>query len=140
MALAPRIDRSESDRGGKRSSVASSAGKAAQRARNGGSKVTGTNSGSSGAGLAVRRMKGLDWEEIEDQAEHLCDIAAKISHTQVGASGTVTATINVPISYLHALQDAHIASLGAMVYLRVHHVPIDRFLEAEDDDEEGEDG
>ncbi len=123
MALAPKAGqkRAASDQGGKRSSVASASGKAAQRARNG------SHMGSSGTGIRLRDFPQVDWDELVD-AVHLTDIAGKISHTQVGSAGTVTATLNVPVSYLHALLDAHVQSRDAMIYIRVYHVPMEAFL------------
>jgi hypothetical protein len=113
-----------------RSSVYSAEGKANQRARNGNI----TRSGSSGAALEVKSYPALSWEEVEDDVEHVVDIAARMSHTQVGSAGQMVATINVPIAYAHALLEAHLASRSGMMYIRVYHVPISRFLTELDDD------
>lgn len=134
MTLAPRPPRNSPPdgtpaKGGKprsKSSVASAEGKARQRARNGGK--TGTNSGSSGAALAIKELPRKTWEEIEDEVHHVCDIAGKISHSQVGASGYLVSTLNSPLEYAHDLLDAHLRCRDGLVYIRIYHVPLEGYL------------
>jgi hypothetical protein len=119
MALAPR--------GNSRSTVSQAAGKKAQRARNKASGG-GSRSGSSGAALSVSGMPKRTWEEVEDEVVHVCDIAAKISHSQVGASGFLVSTLNSPLEYAHDLLDAHIKARDGLCYIRIYHVPIESYL------------
>jgi hypothetical protein len=109
-----------------RSSVYNAEGKANQRARNGNA----TRSGSSGAATEVKNYPSLSWEEVENDVEHVVDIAARMSHTQVGSAGQMVATLNVPLAYAHALLDAHMASRSGMIYVRIYNVPIERFIGA----------
>lgn len=118
MALAPRQSRS---------TVSGAAGKKAQRARNK-AAGTGSRSGSSGAALAVSNMPRRTWAEVEDEVVHVCDIAAKISHSQVGASGFLVSTLNSPLEYAHDLLDAHIKARDGLCYIRIYHVPISAYL------------
>ena len=110
-----------------RSSSATAAGKKAQRARNKAAGV-GSKSGSSGAALAVAHMPRRTWEEVEDEVVHVCDIAGKISHSQIGASGFLVSTLNSPLEYAHDLLDAHIKARDGLCYIRIYHVPISAYL------------
>lgn len=139
MALAPRPNLAPAKGGAKKSksSVSTAAGKARQRARNKG--ATG-NAGSSGKAKAVSKMPKRLWEEIEDEVEHLCDVAGKISHSQVGASGWLVSTLNSPLEYAHDLLDAHMKARDGLVYIRVYYVDIEKYLGegyVADDDETG---
>jgi hypothetical protein len=124
MALAPRA-RQQS-----RSSVATAAGKRAQRARNKIPGVKPTSSGSSGAALAIKDAPKRLWDEVKDEVVHVCDIAGKLSHSQIGNSGYMTATLNAPLDYAHDLLDAHISGRDGLVYIRIYHVPLERYLAA----------
>lgn len=110
-----------------RSTNATAAGKKAQRARN---KAAGggSRSGSSGAALAIAHMPKRLWEEVEDEVEHVCDIAGKISHSQIGASGFLVSTLNSPLEYAHDLLDAHIKARDGLCYIRIYHVPLSAYL------------
>lgn len=102
-------------------------GKAAQRARN---ASTGSgNAGSSGSATKIAQYPALDWSEVEDDVVHVVDFAANIAHTQVGASQHMTAQINVPLAYAHALLDAHMAAKQGIVYVRIYNVPKELFLQ-----------
>jgi hypothetical protein len=107
-----------------KSSVKSAEGKARQRARNGNA----TRSGSSGAAKALADMPKRLWEEVEDEVEHVCDIAGKISHSQVGNSGYLVSTLNAPLEYAHDLLDAHLLARDGLVYIRIYHVPVSAYL------------
>lgn len=118
-----------------KSSVSSAEGKARQRARNKG----GSRSGSSGAAQAIAELPKRLWEEIEDEVEHLTDIAGKISHSQVGNSGYLVSTLNSPLEYAHDLLDAHLQARDGLVYIRIYHVPVSAYLgemDLPDEDEE----
>ena len=117
-----------------RSSVASAEGKARQRARNKGA----SRSGSSGTAKGIADMPKRIWEEVEDEVEHVCDIAGKISHSQVGNSGFLVSTLNSPLEYAHDLLDAHLKARDGLVYIRIYHVPVSSYLGEMDlpDDEE----
>jgi hypothetical protein len=130
MALAPRNN--PADKGGNRSSVKSAAGKAAQRARNG------TSSGSSGGAKRVQQYPSLDWTEVEDDVEHVVDLAMKVTQAQLGANGYFIMQCAIPASYAHAAIDAAMASNDAMLYVRMYRVSIDKFLEAMQEDEDDE--
>lgn len=119
------------------SAKATKRGKAAQREVN---KANGqiSRSGSSGKLLSASQYPMLDWATVESQVEWVTDLAAVITHTQVGASGTAIASIGVPISYAHALLDAHLASRDGMVYIRLYTVSFDLFVERLKADEEAE--
>lgn len=144
MALAPRPNLAPAKGGAKKSksSVSTARGKAAQRARNKGSATAkGTTSGSSGQAKAISQMPKRLWEEIEDEVDHLCDIAGKISHSQVGASGWLVSTLNSPLEYAHDMLDAHMRARDGLVYIRVYYVDIDKYLgEMADPDMEDDDG
>jgi hypothetical protein len=109
---------------GNESSVRSAEGKARQRERNGNA----TSSGSSGVAKGISKYPMLDWDEIEDEVEHVTDIAGKVSHTQVGTSGYMTIQISIPLAYAHAALEAHLASRQSMAYLRVYHVDQEAFF------------
>lgn len=115
-----------------KSSVASAEGKAAQRKRN---KEAGfsTVSGSSGIALSVAKMPKRLWEDVENEVVHVCDVAGKISHSQVGASGFLVTTLNSPLEYAHDMLEAHLASKGQMVYIRVYAVDVAQYLGDYDD-------
>lgn len=132
MGLAPKSSRS---------TVSQAAGKKAQRARN---KAAGggSRSGSSGAALAIAHMPKRLWEEVENEVEHVCDIAGKISHSQIGASGFLVSTLNSPLEFAHDLLDAHIKARDGLCYIRIYHVPLSAYLgsmagEGEDEDLSG---
>lgn len=108
-------------------STDSAQGKAAQRARN--SQTGSGNAGSSGSATKIANYPSLDWDEVEDEVVHVTDIAANIAHTQVGASQHMTAQINIPLAYAHALLDAHMASKQGLVYIRIYNVPKELFLQ-----------
>lgn len=97
--------------------------KAGNRAR------SGTRSGSSMIATHVARMPALDWADIEGEAEHIADIAAKMSHVQSGAQGWLTTTLNVPLEYAHDLLDIQQNARDGMIYVRVFHVSFDSYLE-----------
>lgn len=126
MALAPRVKQPS------RSSVATAAGKRAQRARNRVPGVKPTSSGSSGAALAIKDAPKRLWDEVKDEVVHVCDIAGKLSHSQIGNSGYMTATLNSPLDYAHDLLDAHIKGRDGLVYIRIYHVPLEAYLSAGD--------
>lgn len=113
-----------------RSSVYSAEGKANQRARNGNA----TRSGSSGAATEVKNYPGLDWDDVQEDVSHVVDLAARMSHTQVGSAGQMVATLNVPLAYAHALLDAHMSSRSGMLYIRIYNVPLEKFLGEMGDD------
>lgn len=142
MALAPRPGHATNPSTGQhRDSGLSKEGKRAQRARNKGSDTAHlTNSGSSGKALAVAQMPKIDFADIEDLVVPLCDIAAKLSHTQVGSSGWMSATLNVPLEYTHDVIEAHLASQQGMVFMRVYYVPTDDYMRAAPGYVEQEDG
>jgi len=107
-----------------KSSVSSAEGKARQRKRNKG----GSRSGSSGEALSIADMPKRLWDEVEEEVEHICDIAGKISHSQVGNSGYLVSTLNSPLEYAHDLLDAHLKARDGLVYIRIYHVPISAYL------------
>lgn len=118
MGLAPKQSRS---------TVKSAEGKKAQRARNK-AAGQGSRSGSSGAALAIAHMPKRVWEEVEHEVEHVCDIAGKISHSQIGASGFLVSTLNSPLEFAHDLLDAHIKARDGLCYIRIYHVPLSAYL------------
>lgn len=134
MALAPR---NPADKGGNRASVKSKEGKAEQRKRNK------TASGSSGLIKPLAKYPSLDWEDVEDDVEHVVDVALKIQQAQLGANGYFLLSCALPAEYAHAGIDAHIASNEGMLYVRMYKVPVSKFLErmneeAEDDGDDTE--
>lgn len=137
MAFAPRSARATpADTGTtpsrSKSSVKSAEGKAAQRARN---KEAGSvsRSGSSGAAQSIAKAPKRLWEEVEDEVRHLCDIAGKISHSQVGSSGYLISTLSTPLEYAHDLLDAHLKARDGLVYIRVYYVSMEDYLGPLDD-------
>lgn len=137
MALARNVHYPPKDH--KHTTTTDREGKAAQRKRN---KEAGSVSraGSSGAALSVKDFPKRSWEELAEGAEHLCDVAGKISHSQIGASGWLVTTLNSPKEYAHDMLDAHMKGSDGMVYIRVYYVPIDVYMpdlngDAEDSDE-----
>jgi len=110
-----------------KSSVASASGKAAQRKRN---KEAGnvTNSGSSGAAKSISKLPKRLWDDIGDEVTHLCDIAGKISHSQVGSSGYLISTLSTPLEYAHDLLDVHLKARDGLVYIRIYHVSLADYL------------
>lgn len=117
------------------SSVASAEGKAAQRQRNKEAGYKRTSSGSTGTAKAISTYPQLDWSDVEDEVEHVADVAGKISQSQVGASGYMTVNISVPLAYAHALLDAHMASRTAMCYIRIYGVDQSLFFSDDDEDQ-----
>lgn len=107
----------------------SAEGKKEQRARNKAAGV-GSRSGSSGQALLVKDLPKFAWEDVEDEVTHVCDIAAKISHSQVGASGFLVSTLNSPLEYAHDLLDAHIKARDGLCYIRIYHVSLEAYLGA----------
>lgn len=131
MALAGRPSDTPAKGGAKRSraSTDSATGKAAQRARNKAAGST-TRAGSSGKAKAIAKYPKRTWEELTagDAVEHVCDIAGKISHSQIGGNGYLVSTLNSPMEYAHDLLDAHMKCQDGMVYIRVYHVPVSAYL------------
>ena len=107
-------------------------GKAAQRARNKGSDSAHLTkgSGSSGKALAVARLPRINLDDIADITVHLCDIAAKLSHTQLGSSGWLSGTLNIPLEYSPEVVAAHLASQQGMIFMKVYYVPMEDYHEA----------
>jgi len=133
MGLAPRT--APADRGGNRSSVKGAAGQAARRAR------SGTNLGSSGTAKPLAKYPSLDWTEVEDEVEHVVDLAMKITQAQLGANGYFLLSCALPAAYAHAGIDAHLASNDGMLYVRMYKVSIERFMRAlAEQEEEAADG
>lgn len=141
MALAPRPAFATNQITGQtRDSGLGKEGKARQRERNANSPTKHlTTSGSSGAAKAVAQLPKVPFEEVEDIVVHLCDIAGKMSHTQVGSSGWQTSTLNVPLQYAHDVLEAHLAAQQGMLFFRVYYVPMEAFLPPEPEgDDDGE--
>lgn len=132
MAFAPRPGRSTpADTGTtpsrSKSSVKSAEGKAAQRKRN---REAGniSPSGSSGAAQSIAKAPKRLWEEVEHEVKHLCDIAGKISHSQVGSSGYLISTMSTPLEYAHDLLDVHLKARDGLVYMRIYYVSLEDYL------------
>lgn len=140
MPLAPRPKFATNKTTGQtRDSGLGAEGKARQRARNKTSPTKHlTTSGSSGSAKSVAQLPKIPFEEVEDILVHLCDIAGKMSHTQVGSSGWQTSTLNVPLAYAHDVLEAHLAAQQGMLFLRVYYVPIEAFLPPDESDPDGE--
>jgi len=127
MAKAPTNPRT----GQTRDSGLGAAGKKEQRARNKGSDTAKlTTSGSSGKALAVARLPRINLDDISDITVHLCDIAAKLSHTQLGSSGWLSGTLNIPLEYSPEVVAAHLASQQGMIFMKVFYVPMEDYHEA----------
>lgn len=126
MALAPRPSPPKVNKK-KTSSIATAEGKADQRARN---KAAGsvTRSGSSGNALKIAEAPKKLWDEVKDEVVHLTDIAGKISHSQVGASGYLVATISTPLEFAHDLLDVHLKAREGLVYMRLYYVSLEDYL------------
>lgn len=138
MALAPRPGFATNETTGQtRDSGHGKEGKARQRANNKGGANTHLtqNSGSSGNAKAVSQFPKIDFEDLEDLLVHLCDIAGKMSHTQVGSSGWQTSTLNVPLAYAHDVLEAHLAAQQGMLFMRVYFVPMEAFMPAPEEDD-----
>lgn len=117
-------------------------GKAEQRKRNVGPDGKPlTRSGSSGAATKVSAYPAVDWEDIEDEVQHLTDVAGRISHSQVGAGGQMVATVSVPLEYAHSLLDVHMKARDGLVYFRMYYVDLATYLgdDGSDDDEDDDD-
>jgi hypothetical protein len=138
MALAPRPSTGRSKGGGK-SSVKSAAGKAQQRARNR-ANGSGTKSGSSGLVKPMAKYPALSWSEVEDEVEHVVDLALKVTQAQLGANGYFLLSCALPTQYAHAALEAAMQSNDGMLYVRMYKVDIRTFLRAMMDEEEDGDG
>jgi hypothetical protein len=144
MALAPRTTGAKyatnEITGQTRDSGLGATGKRDQRARNKTSDTAKlTTSGSSGKALSVAKMPKVPFAEVEEYVTHLCDIAAKISHTQMGGTGWLSSTLNVPLEYVHDVAEAHAASQQGMIYVRVYYVDTENYLHAGGVTEDGMD-
>lgn len=143
MALASRPSTTPAKGGAERSrsSTDTAKGKAAQRARN---KEAGTvtRSGSSGKAKGIAKYPKRSWEELTagDAVQHVCDIAGKISHSQIGGNGYLVSTLNSPMEFAHDLLDAHMKCQDGMVYIRVYHVPVEAYLSGWSEEEGDGDG
>lgn len=126
MALAPRPAPTK-PAGKKSGSTDSAEGKADQRARN---KAAGsvTRAGSSGNALKIAEAPKRLWDEVKDEVVHLTDIAGRISHSQVGASGYLVATISTPLEFAHDLLDVHLKAREGLVYMRLYYVSLEDYL------------
>lgn len=141
MALAARPVSAASQITGKVTSGHGAQGKKEQRARNKGtaeSKLT-QRSGSSGKALAVANYPKIDMDDISDLLTHLCDIAGKLSHTQLGSSGWLSGTLNIPLEYSPEVVAAHLASQQGLVFMKVYYVSTADYLEAAGVGVEGDD-
>lgn len=140
MTLAPRTGFATSESGQQRDSGLGKEGKAAQRARNKGNadtKLT-KGAGSSGNSYKVAQFPKIDFDELLPDLEHVCDIAAKFAHLQVG-KGWQSVNMGIPLAYAHDVLEAHLASEQGMVFVRVYYVPIERFTDLlAEEDENGE--
>lgn len=126
MALAPRPVTAEK-KTRSRSSTDTAEGKAEQRARNK-EAGTGTRAGSSGKALEIARAPRRVWDEVKDEVTHLTDIAGRISHSQVGSSGYLVATISTPLEFAHDLLDVHLKAREGLVYMRLYYVSLEDYL------------
>lgn len=92
-----------------------------------------TSSGPNSSRGLVRELTdfpALNWGEVEADVQHIADFSAKFSQSQAGHQGVVTMTMQIPVEYLHAAMDAHLASNDGMVYIRVYKVPLETFRSA----------
>lgn len=120
-----------------RSSHATAEGKAAQRARNGNA----TRSGSSGVGLATRGFHTIDWAEVEPEAIHIVDIAARIGTSMSNAAGGMQASLYTSREYAHALLEAQIGCPPtSAVFVRIYHIPLPMVYDGGPDDSDDGDG
>ena len=126
MALAPRPTPPNVTKK-KTSSIATAEGKADQRSRN---KEAGsvTRAGSSGKALQIAQAPRRLWDEVKDEVTHLTDIAGRISHSQVGSSGYLVATISTPLEFAHDLLDVHLKAREGLVYMRLYYVSLEDYL------------
>ena len=94
-----------------------------------------------GKGVATRLADYpcIDWATVQDEVKHVTDISGKVTQSQMGAGGYYTMNVAIPMSYIHAAVDAALASQQGMLYIRIYTVPLDLFLE-DDDEGEGENG
>lgn len=128
--------------GQRRDSGLGKEGKARQRDRNKDSdtaKLT-NNSGSSGKAKGISALPRHDFDEVFPLTTHLGDIAAKITHTQVGGTGWCSASLAVPLAYIPEIMEAHVASQRGLIFIRVYHIDIEDYMRGLTSDEEGEDG
>lgn len=148
MTLAPRTGGTgeiSPTTGQRRDSGLGKEGKARQRARNADSpdaKLT-SNSGSSGKAKGIANLPKVDFDEVFPLTTHLVDIAAKITHTQVGGTGWCTASLSAPLAFIPEMMEAHVASQTGLIFIRVYHIDIESYMRqgGEDDGSElGEDG
>jgi hypothetical protein len=92
--------------------------KARQRARNG------TGAGSSMISTIADQMQRIEWEDIEDVAEHVVDMQALFQSGQIMANRAVTGTLVAQKEWAHEMVDAALASQGHAVYVRFYRVPL----------------
>lgn len=118
-------------------SVKTAEGKARQRARNSvGGLSTSGNSGSSGiVKQFLTKAERLEFEEHEEELEHIVDILGVVTHSQVGNSRGMIVTLTIPVEYAHDAVEAHLRSQGQLAYLRIYTASMDIFDgEGEEDD------
>jgi hypothetical protein len=93
-------------------------GKARQRERNG------VTSGAGSSGIIKRFLKNftyIEWEDVEDNAEHVTDFVGVITHSQAGSS-TASASLTATLEYSQQLLEAHLATRGNIAFIRVYVV------------------
>lgn len=74
----------------------------------------------------------LDWETVGGEAEHIADLSAKFTQSNVGHQGILNMTMAIPVAYAHAAVDTHLASQDGVVYIRVYRVSMESFRGARD--------
>lgn len=138
MPLAPRpalgTDRASVNptTGQKRDSGLGKEGKARQRERNKDSDTAHlTNSGSSGKAKSIAQLPKIDFESVLPSCIHVCDVAGKITHSQLGGNAWATSSLAVPIEYVHDLIEAHGASQRGLVFIRVYTIDMEAYMNGE---------
>ena len=112
--------------------------------------ATGTQVGSKSrranpAGQAAAMLLSMEkksWEELEELAEHVADVAGLMYHGQITATGTFNMQLGCPVEYAHDGVDISIAGKTGMLYFRVYVVTPESMMKASalHDDEIDSDG
>jgi hypothetical protein len=108
-----------------------------QRARN---KQTGHQAAGSSMVTAIAdSMMRVEFDEIEDIAEHVVDLQALFQSGQIMANRSITGTLVASKEWAHEMVDAALASQGHAVFVRIYRIPLDAVLpepEMDSDDPE----
>ena len=85
------------------------------------------------------RMQAVEFAQIEDLAEHVCDFGGLFGSATIANNGTVTITLSAPIEYAKQAQELAVMARVGAIFFRGYVVTPEAFFADQEDDDEGQD-